>query len=106
MPGAGPESHGLPAAPKASLSHVRQAILAPLIAEMRRRIAGDRLAMAEPGSIEGKSGELALARTAFLQTLETDWITQTHDVHAHIAHEQHSSRMPQSATCPEQCPGV
>jgi hypothetical protein len=30
-----------------------------------------------------------------LQTLEVDGITEAHDVHAHIARERHSSRMPQ-----------
>jgi hypothetical protein len=44
--------------------------LAPLIAKPRRRIAADRLAVAEPGSIESKTGKFALARTTFLQILE------------------------------------
>ena len=70
-------------------------ILAILIAEMRRRIVGDRRAMAESGGIERKTGNLSLARTTFLQTLEADGITEAHDVHAHVAHEQDSSRTPQ-----------
>src|SRR5215475_7820419 len=69
--------------------------LAPLIAETRRRIAGDRPAMAESCSVERKTGNFALARTTFLQTLEADGITEAHEVRAHIAREQHSSRMPQ-----------
>ena len=80
--------------------------LAPLIAETRRRIAGDRRAMAEPGSIERKTGKFALARTTFRQTLEADGITEAHDVHAHIAREQHSSRTPQQRDLSAQCPGV
>ena len=69
-------------------------ILAILIAEMRRRIVGDRRAMSESGGIERKTGNFSLARTAFLQTLEADGVTETHDVHAHVSHEQHSSRTP------------
>jgi hypothetical protein len=51
--------------------------------------------MAEPGCIKRKTDSFALARTTFLQTLEADWIAETHDVHTHIAREQHSSRTPQ-----------
>jgi len=39
--------------------------------------------VAEPDSIEGKTGNFALARTTFLQTLKPDGITEAHDVHAH-----------------------
>ena len=67
---------------------------APLIAETRRRIAGNRPAMAESGDVERKTGNFALARTTFLQTLEADGITEAHEVRAHIAREQHSSRAP------------
>ena len=59
--------------------------LAPLIAETRRRIAGDRIAVAEPGSIERKTGNFALARTTFLETFEPDGITEAHDIQAHVA---------------------
>ena len=69
--------------------------LAPLIAELRRRIAGDRLAVAEPSGIEGKTGKFALARTTLIQALEADGITEAHEVRAHIACEQHASRTPQ-----------
>ncbi len=51
--------------------------------------------MTEPGRIECKTGNLSLAYTAFLQALEADGITKAHDVHAHVAREQHSSRTPQ-----------
>ena len=51
--------------------------------------------MTEPGRIECKTGNLSLACTAFLQTLEADGITKAHDVHAHVAREQYSSRTPQ-----------
>jgi len=50
--------------------------------------------MAEPGSIEGKPGKFALARTAFLQTFEANGITEAHEIRARIAREQHSSRTP------------
>ena len=50
--------------------------------------------MTKPGRIECKTGNLSLACTAFLQTLEADGITQAHDIHAHVAHEQHSSLTP------------
>jgi hypothetical protein len=81
--------------PKAGISNVKETICRPLIAETRRRVVGDRRAMAEPGSIEGKTGNFPLARTTFLQTLEANGITKAHDVHAHITREQHSSRTPQ-----------
>jgi hypothetical protein len=51
--------------------------------------------MAEPGSIEGKTGKFPLARATLLQTLEADGVTEAHDIHAHIVREQHSSRTPQ-----------
>ena len=51
--------------------------------------------MAKPGGIEGKTGKFALARTTFIQILEADGISETHEVHAHIAREQHPSRTPQ-----------
>ena len=41
------------------------------------------------------TGKFALARTTFLQILEADGISEAHEVHAHIAREQHSSRTPQ-----------
>src|SRR5215469_3168899 len=69
--------------------------IAPFMAETGRSIAGDRLAVAEPDSIEWKTGKFALAGTTILQTLEAERITEAHDVHAHIAREQHSSRAPQ-----------
>ena len=40
------------------------------LAEMRRRMARNETAMTEPGSIEGKTGQLALTRTTLLQILE------------------------------------
>jgi hypothetical protein len=43
--------------------------------ELRRRIADDRLAVAESSSIERKTGKLALTRTTLIQVLEADWIT-------------------------------
>jgi hypothetical protein len=70
-------------------------LLAPLVAKARRCIASDRLAVAEAGGFEGKAGEFALAGTAFPQILESERITQTHDIHADIAREEHSSRTPQ-----------
>jgi len=69
--------------------------LVPLISKTRGCIARYGLAMAEPGSIEGKTGEFALARTTLVQILEADGVTEAHEVHAHIAGEQHSSRTPQ-----------
>ena len=51
--------------------------------------------MAKPGSIEGKTGKFALARATFIQILEADGIGEAHQVHAHIAREQHASRTPQ-----------
>jgi len=51
--------------------------------------------MTEPNRIKYKTGNLSLACTAVLQTLEADGITKAHDVHAHVAREQHSSRTPQ-----------
>jgi hypothetical protein len=63
--------------------------------ELRRRIADDRLAVAESSSIERKTGKLALTRTTLIQVLEADWITEAHEVRAHIAREQHASRSPQ-----------
>ena len=67
-------------------------ILAVFIAQMPRRFAGDRLAMAEPDGLEGKARKLVLARTALFQTLEADRITEAHDIDADIACEQHTSR--------------
>src|SRR6202008_149367 len=58
-------------------------------------IAGDRRAMAEPGSIKWKTGKFALTRTTIIQILKADGIAKAHDVHACIAREQHSSRTPQ-----------
>ena len=48
--------------------------------------------MAESDSIERKTGNFALARAIFLQTLEAGRITEARDVQAHFAREQHSSR--------------
>ena len=67
----------------------------PLIAEPCRRIAGDRGAVAEPGSVECKIGKFALARTTVVQILEADGVTKAHEIHVHVAREQHSSRTPQ-----------
>src|SRR5215469_14234480 len=76
-----------------------------LITKARRRIASDRLAMAKPGSIEGKTGKFALALTTFLQILEANGITKAHDVRAHISREQHSSRTPQQRDLSGAMPG-
>src|SRR5215469_11755081 len=76
-----------------------------LITKAGRRIAGDRLAMAKPGSIEGKTGKFALAHTTFLQVLEANGITETHDVCAHVSREQHSSRTPQQRNLSGAMPG-
>jgi hypothetical protein len=51
--------------------------------------------VAKPGSIESKTGKFALASTAFIQILEAAGISKAHEVHAHIAREQHASRTPQ-----------
>ena len=80
-------------------------ILAILIAETRRRIAGDGLTMAKPGGIEGKAGKFALAHTTFLQVFEANGITEAYDVRAHISGEQHSSRTPQQRDLSGAMPG-
>ena len=36
-----------------------------------------------------------MARATFIQILEADGIGEAHQVHAHIAREQHASRTPQ-----------
>jgi len=82
--------------------------LAPLIAETRRRIAGDGLPVAEPGSIERKTGNFSLARTTFLQTLEPNPTGSPRPMmfmHTSPANSIRPGRH-SSATCPAQCPGV
>src|SRR5215469_17282878 len=76
-----------------------------LITKAGRRIAGDRLAMDKPGSIEGETGKFALAHTTFLQVLEANGIAEAHDVRAHISREQHSSRTPQQRDLSGAMPG-
>src|SRR5262249_2110681 len=79
--------------------------LAPLIGETHRGIACDGLAVAEPGSIERKTGKLALARTTFLQIFEADGIAEAHEVRAHIARKQHPSPMQQKRDLSRAMPG-
>ena len=67
-------------------------IFAVFIVEVPRRVASDRLAMAEPDGLEANTRKLVLARTALFQTLEADRITEAHDIDAYIACEQHTSR--------------
>jgi hypothetical protein len=60
----------------------------------RQFIASDRFAMAEACSLEREIGKFALACATVVQILEADGITKAHDVHDHVAHKQHSPRMP------------
>jgi hypothetical protein len=78
---------------------------APLIAETRRRVMEDRIAMIEPSSIEREAGEFGLACTTVFKVLEAERITEAHDVRADIAREHHSSRAPKQRDLAGAMPG-
>ena len=88
------------------VSLVRQAILAPCIAETARRIVGDRPAVANPAASNERLATLRwLARPSFKLSKPMGSPRPMMFMHTSPANSIRPGRH-SSATCPAQCPGV